>query len=189
MGVPLLLPLAWGQDPALSVRVEVPAPLALVRLLDRKLGLDQLQLMGTAVAVVTNGGAAAARVQDLAEHGFVFTRSATGERHIMVHSCLCAEQAVHRADRVVDIPAGGSWTVAIDDWGCGGGPWAPPPEGAWNMSYRVLPAAPGLANDRRDVPELVTGCRTELMSEAFWTGAVSSPPVAVTLGKAKVRKP
>lgn len=164
--------------PALEVTLVQAKPLALVR---SAAGGKLPWLDGVLVATVTNRSQAPVRLRDLGEHGVVFVEP-SGALRVLVHSCKCVKDAVEPAEASFELAPGASRTVTVDDWGCGGGMWAAPPPGRYQVEYRVLPAPAVQAPAEEEQPQVqVERCRQEFSSPRYWEGATGSKPLALEL--------
>ena len=165
-----------------TVKLVEKKKLRLVRMPpSKKVGLD-----GVIEATVTNTGSATVRLRNLEVHGVLFTNRKGGATHVVVHSCKCVQDVAEPAKSVTVLAPGASASVFVDDWGCGGGLWDAPEPGSWEMTYRVVGAPDALpaAQPEASPPEVTRQCRESYRSEAFWKGAVSSVPLALTLQRA-----
>ena len=190
-----------GQSPAVHVSLKEKAPLKLVEYVygpgtdERELGLE-----GVLEVTLKNAGAEAVTVRNLHVHGLLFVSAKTGEKSLLIHPCDCAfvtgdeapppgqvEKQTHR------LASGSSQSFTLEDFGCGGGMWDPPPPGEYLLHYRVLLAREGEATPQKSAAEhrppsvFMKECRETLLSESFWAGGFTSEPLKVVLKK-PVRK-
>lgn len=190
-----------GQRPVVHVSLKEIAPLKLVEYVygpgpqEREIGLD-----GVLEVTLKNAGAEAVTVRDLHVHGLLFVSAKTGEKFLLIHPCDCAFVTGDEAPppgqfkkQTHHLEPGSSERFTLEDFGCGGGMWDPPPPGEYLLSYRVLPADAGGGATQKPVGEnrppavFVKECREKLLSGSFWAGAFASDPVKVLL-KRPVRK-
>lgn len=146
-------------------------------------GGKRAALDGVLEATVTNTGAAPVRLRDLEVHGVLFENRKGGQAHVVVHSCKCMKDVAEPDKAVATLAPGAQTRVLVDEWGCGGGAWEAPPPGSFEVTYRVVAAPAALPPpDPNASPMTVTRqCRESFVSPSYWSGAVSSPPLAVTL--------
>ncbi|MSP59197.1 MAG: hypothetical protein EXR72_02460 [Myxococcales bacterium] len=172
--------------PPLTVTLVQKTKLRLVRFVPSK----AVALDGILEATIANPSAQPVRVRDLEVHGVLFSNRKGGATRVITHSCKCVKDAAEPAKASVEIEAGASRKVLIDEWGCGGGMWPAPPPGSWSVVYRVLAAPAAVAAPNHDSPSKITdACRRDFDSPAFWEDAVSSAPLEITLKKAVPVKP
>ncbi len=166
-----------------EVGLVVTEPLRLVRWAVDGAPDGPVALEGKVAVTVTNTGESPVTLLNLAEHGLVFLPAGAGAPFVVVHPCTCVKDAHEPAGTRLRLEPGGVHWLELDDFGCGGGPWQPPPPGDYTLEYRVLPAPEETPPPSEEPPSvLVPRCRRQLASPDFWHGAVASAPVAVTLG-------
>jgi len=153
----------------------------------RRLRITRKGLLGAVNVTVSNVGDAAVEAEIPEVHGLVFEAVDTGELHVLVHPCQCVMN-VKKPESLerVTLQPGESHEIALDEFGCGGSSWRPPPAGEYRVTYRVHTASTAtdlaaLAPADGDVHDITDGCRTLYASEAFWEGAVVSDPITIAL--------
>jgi hypothetical protein len=167
-----------AQAPPVSVEVVVKKPLGLVQhMVDKVKG--PVELVGELEVRVKNTGKEVVILADLQHHGLLL-RGAAGAEHQLVHPCLCVEQAQNGVAQKAVAP-GETLIVALDGFGCGGGPFKPPAAGRWEVVYRVLPWADTPRDTKTSPPDQTQKCRARLADPATWASAVASRPIAVVL--------
>lgn len=136
-------------------------------------------LVGKVAVTLRNEGPTPVVLRDLEQHGLVFRSVKDGRLHVLVHSCACVKEAGDPGGSLLSLAPGEVHRVVLEDFGCGGGMWDPPPPGSYDVDYRVLPgptpAAQGTPGD------LTAACRAAFTAEDTWEGAPHSPPIRVTL--------
>lgn len=193
---------AWGQEVGVRVELRESDPLRLVEYVygpgaqERELGLE-----GVLEVALKNAGTRPAAVRDLHVHGLLFVSAKTGEKFLLIHPCDCAfvtgdaepppgqiEKRTHR------LAPGESRSFTLEEFGCGGGMWEPPPPGEYLVTYRVLLASDGggapqhPGRESRPPSVFLKDCREMLLSESFWVGGFASPPLKVTLRKPVMKR-
>ena len=187
-----------AQSAPVQVLLVEKAPLRLVEY-DYGGGAREVGLDGVLEVTIHNAGTGPVTVRDLDVHSLLFVNAKTGERFLLLHSCDCffvtgdakppqsfLERQTHR------LGPGVSQHFTIEEFGCGGGMWKPPPPGEYLVYYRVLPVssekvAPPQGEPPRPASAVIEECKKRLLSDEFWEGASTSPSLRVPLRK-PVRK-
>ncbi len=144
-------------------------------------------LRGALGVTLTNRGTQPVRLEELEVHALVYRDVDSDEQFVVVHPCQCLGQLEGGLPvRVVDLSPGESHTVELDDFGCGGSSWRPPPPGTYELTYRAhLADSPGALGSREPMsvsgPDAAVHCRELFASESFWEGALRSNAVDVVL--------
>ena len=163
--------LAWGgaalaEDP-LTVRLDVP----------KRLELGKRGYRGRIKVTITNRSSRAITAHHGEENYLVFEGD-DGKLDVICHSCACLQNSPEsRAPAgpfAVTLPPGGKKELAFEDWGCSGSAWRGPPAGTYQVTYRVF-------LDRQRHPSEPRACCEALRRAAFWTTAISSPPVKLSI--------
>ncbi len=190
LAVALLPGLAHGQTPAagslagLEVTLRVERPLRLVRWAFPGGETGPVALDGAVEVTLANRGGQPLALRDLWEHGLVFVAADLDTLAVLVHPCKCVKDALEPRAAVLTLVPGETRRLSFADFGCGGGPWQPPPPGRYRLEYRVLPAPAETPVAADSSPAaLVPRCRAELTSPATWANAARSPAVEVVLGE------
>jgi len=201
--ITILMFLLWtglclAQGSSVQVSLQEKTPLRLVEY-DYGGGAREIGLDGVLEVTIHNAGTEPVIVRDLHVHSLLFVNAKTGERFLLLHSCECffvtgderppkslLEQQTHR------LGPGVSQHFTLEEFGCGGGMWKPPPPGEYLVYYRVLPVssekgAPSQGESTHPASAVIEECKKRLLSDKFWEGASTSPPLSVLL-KEPVRK-
>ena len=157
---------------SLSVELSVKKKLRLVQYIVEGEVIDE-GLQGMLVAEVSNPTDQGVLIQNLENHGLIFTNKETGERHVVIHTCKCMMQHTDTRQRMI-VPPGKTQITLMDGWGCGGGEWTPPPKGQYHVRYHLVPASPPYVKGREQ-------CRSQLLGDTFWKRDVVSPALDITL--------
>ncbi len=181
----LLVP--GGRSDAQEATVEGAVAEVGVQLRTQKLRLARGGLRGTVWVTLTNAGEVAVVLEDPEVHGLVFEHVETGALHVLVHPCQCVRDVRSpEGIRTIELEPGGSHEIVLEEFGCAGSMWAPPPRGTYRVTYR-LHRADGerafgnLGAPEGSPPEQSDWCRTMLQDPARWEGAWSSDPVEIRL--------
>jgi len=189
---------AMAQTATVQVTLRERTPLRLVEY-DYGGGSREVGLDGVLEVELKNTGGEPISVRDLDVHSLLFMSEKTGERFILLHSCDCFFVTGDEAPpqgflkrRTHVLGPGASERLTLEEFGCGGGMWTPPPPGAYLVYYRVLPAQqaeapPAQSASRRPVSAVIQACKELLLSDAYWEEASTSQPLRVALKK-PVRK-
>ena len=186
------LPAVLAQaEPEATVTLRFPKPLAIGQTTS---GGDWVSgLEGAVEATVRNEGGTELVLYDCDIHGLLFESAGGGPPFVVLHPCDAAfllglqdPPAVWSAGHTHRLAPGASCTVRLEDFGCSGGPWKPPPPGRYRVRYAFFrsPLWAGATADggrdfrpARDVPRL----REKLLALLQSGGCVKSPPVDVVL--------
>jgi hypothetical protein len=201
-----------GQAAALrdviSVELRQRKPL---RLVEHVVGRQRLGvgLDGVLEVAVRNRGPRPVTVTDLHVLGLLFVEAKSRASFLVMHPCdaifACGYEQPHPGwvrTHGHPIAPDSSVVFTVEEFGCGGGSWKPPPPGEYDVVYRVKPewkqaewkqaparsaAADGGARSGPPPPYDLPACRARLESSGYWTDGASSEPIRVRLRK-PVRK-
>lgn len=167
-----------AEDRSVSVAVDAPKRM---KVHPRK------GLRGKITVTIRNGTEATVELVDPEILGLVFRDPATGDHHVIPHSCFCVLALSHPEQvPTITIAPGEAHTMVFDDFGCGGGPWPTPPKGTYWVSYQLHPASIPHALRNRDPlegspPQLTDACTELVTSTGYATDTLRSRSVEVTL--------
>jgi len=184
----VLLPLLGLSLPAPTAHADPDADPVQVELeVEKKLKRTPRGLRGSVRMTFRNRGDQSVELVYPEIHGLVFRDSTSGELHVLVHPCQCVRDVRHpeRAERITLEP-GSEVERTLDEFGCSGSAWHPPPRGSYELTYRIHAAAEtgtGTGSDGAGASpqDLTRDCRTRYADETYWEGAHRSAPVAVRL--------
>lgn len=152
----------------------------------RKLRLTPRGLQGAVKVTLRNTGEAAVELVDPEVHGLVFRETESGDLFVLVHPCQCLRDG-RQPEAAVRIALGPGEEAEreIEEFGCGGSSWRPPPRGSYDLTYRIHRAS-GTPQGTREVGEgspqdLTEECRQRFSDEAYWAAAFRSAPLSIRL--------
>lgn len=193
-----LPPVLAQAEPEITVALRCPQPLRIGRTPSGGGWVSGLE--GIVEATVRNGGGAEVVLYDCDVHGLLFESVEGGPPFVVLHPCDAAfllglqePPPAWAAGHSHRLAPGASCTVRLDDFGCSGGPWKPPPPGRYRVSYAFFRSplwtgatADGLRDFRpaRDVPRL----RERLLALLQSDRCVKSPPLDIVLKTRRHRK-
>lgn len=152
----------------------------------RKLRLTPRGLRGAVKVTFRNAGESAVEMLDPEVHGLVFREAESGDLFVLVHPCQCVRDSRHpEAASRIALEPGQDAERDIEEFGCGGSSWRPPPRGTYDLTYRIHRASgtpPGTPEVGEGSPQdLTEECRQRFSDEAYWADAFRSAPLSIRL--------
>lgn len=182
----LLVQAVLAQEPTATLTLVEPLKLVEYRFRGERTG--QVSLSGALRVTVTNPSTRAVDLWSWDVMGLRFY-GPQGDT-FLVHSCACPFLAGYgeAPGARIHLEPGASATVRIEDWGCSGGPFRPPPQGEWSVTFRLAGGAPPPQTGEPDLHAVLTGCEERLRTGTFGEGTIETAPVVVTLKRPVVRR-
>lgn len=178
------------------IRLVEQQPLRL-GLVDAEDGSKVPMLEGTLAATIHNRSRQTITLLNWNVHNLLFVNKRDGSQVVMIHPCSCG-QAMWAPDpeaplELLTLRPGERRTIVLDNWGCDGGPYAPPAPGEYRITYRVhsveshrVQRSQIQTRSLRKLPleQALAECSRLLHTQKYWTNAYLSNIITVRLRSA-----
>lgn len=185
----LLAPALLAAEPSLvSATLSQRRRLHLVELVSADEEHGELGLRGSLRVELRNDSAEPVDLLNWDVMGLRFRDTSSGVEHFVVHPCACWFVAGFEPapfESRVHVGAGERATIEISDWGCGGGLWDPPPQGTYELTFRLSKGPPEPLAGPRELRRVLRSCEPRIRGEIFGEDSIVTPPVTITLKRPK----